>query len=122
MAEEGAGSSKQIARLEKGNSERTARHAEVMNEIINRLNGFSTATVRITNLVPGVQPTGQFLVSDSNVVLELKTGAGFPTPEDTTKTYVWFAEFVEDAWVFSWRETEICDCGVDGGDSESFPP
>jgi hypothetical protein len=120
MAEEGTGKST-IARLEKGNTERTARHAQVMNELIDGINSLRNATVRIQEAVTGETPNGKWITSDANTVLDLHlaTGASFPDPDDTTKVYVWGAEFIDDAWVFAWRETVECVCTgddvIDGG-------
>jgi hypothetical protein len=66
MAEGETGSGQlQIARLEKGNKDRTAMHADVMNEIIDKLNAL---------LAMQVQPAGKLIVSDANVVLDLTAG------------------------------------------------
>ncbi len=65
MAEgESGASGGAIDRLEKGDTERTARHADVMNEIIDRLNSLLNATVSPPKI-------GKFIYSDTNVVLQL---------------------------------------------------
>lgn len=61
-----------IARLAKGDKARTARHADVMNEIIDRLNAVLSMT-----LSPG--GIGKFVYSDGNVVLQLNTTDTCPT-------------------------------------------
>ncbi len=101
MADEGkGGSGKKIERLVKGDHTRTLMHTDVGNQLIERV-----------NRPLEVSPTGagKFIESDANVVLQLFPGTDtFPDPEDTAKTYVWFAEFVDGAWDFSWKETTEC--------------
>jgi hypothetical protein len=64
MATEGQSGGKQIARLKTGDKTRTARHADVMNEIIDALNALQNMTVSPTG-------TGKFIYSDANAVLDL---------------------------------------------------
>jgi len=66
MADEGKTGGKKIARLEKGDKTRTARHAEVMNEIIAAINALNNITVSPAGI-------GKFIYSDGNVVLQLNT-------------------------------------------------
>jgi hypothetical protein len=115
---EGASGGRQIARLAKGASDRTARHADVMNEIIDAINALRNITVAFPVPETGATNSGKFIFADANTALNLTIAPGFPNPADTEKTYVWFAEFVAGAWVFAWRETIECDCGpaaIDGG-------
>ena len=102
-----------IERLRPGDKTRTARHAGVMNEIIDRLNAFTNATVKISE---GEAAAGKFILSDSNMVLDLKQGLGIPAPPDTG-TYVLGSIDSEVQWI----ATETCDCAdgttsIDGGD------
>jgi hypothetical protein len=66
MADEGKSGGKKIARLTKGDKKRTARHADVMNEIIDAINALYAMEI-----IP--QGTGKLLVSDANVTLVLNT-------------------------------------------------
>ncbi len=66
---EGATGGQQIALLEKGNSDRTAQHADVMNEIINAINKLYAMTVT-------PQGAGKFIWSDANGILDISGGAG----------------------------------------------
>ncbi len=61
---EGQSGGQQIARLEKGDSTRTAQHADVMNEIIDAANKFYSMTVT-------PQGAGKFIWADANGVLQL---------------------------------------------------
>lgn len=69
---EGETSTTKIARLEKGDNTRTAQHADVMNEIIDKLN-----TLLAIQVVPA--SAGEFFYSDGNVVLLSSLGAGTVT-------------------------------------------
>jgi len=72
MADEGQSGSKFITRLEKGDNTRTARHASVMNEIIDGIN--SLLGMKVTRSGEG---DGKLLTSDSNTVLDLgSVGSG----------------------------------------------
>ncbi len=66
---EGATGGQQIARLEKGDSTRTARHADVMNEIIDAINKLYAMTVT-------PQGAGKFIWADANGVLALDGSLG----------------------------------------------
>jgi hypothetical protein len=58
-----------IEPLTKGDSTRTARHADVMNEIIDKVNLLLAMSV-------SPQGSGKFLVSDSNIVLDASKFGG----------------------------------------------
>lgn len=68
MAQGGTGG-QQIARLEKGDSTRTAMHADVMNEIIDAINKMLALTV-------SPQDAGKFIWADANGVLQIEGGGG----------------------------------------------
>lgn len=80
MADEGGSGSRKIARLTKGDKTRTARHAAVMNEIIDRLNAFSNAKVIREKANSDGSASGKIVQSDANWVLHLKDGLGVPNP------------------------------------------
>lgn len=104
---EGTAGTQTIERLKKGDDGRTALHASVINEIIDRVNALSNMT-----LTKSGTGEGKVLSSDSNTVLDLGDVGSIPDPE-TNATYVWsVTNFVQ-----SWKETEECACGVvvDGG-------
>ncbi len=69
MADEGTSGGQEIARLEKGDSTRTARHADVMNEIIDAINKMYAMQVT-------PQGAGKFIWADANGVLDLSGGGG----------------------------------------------
>ncbi len=66
MADEGTTGGTKIERLKKGDKDRTARHADVMNEIIDKLNALHNMTV-------SPQGAGKFIYADGNIVLQLNT-------------------------------------------------
>ncbi len=103
MAEGQTGTPAKIERLKKGDSSRTARHADVMNEIIDKLNAILSLTVSPTG-------AGNFIFSDSNGILRLDISGGCGNPP-TTGTYVCGAIDGTQQWL----STEECDCGIDGG-------
>lgn len=81
MADDGGGGLKNIARLSTGDKSRTARHASVMNELIDRVNALSN--VRVTTqktTTPDEKPSGKQIVSDANSVLTLKLPQGGELP------------------------------------------
>lgn len=97
---------REIQRLDKGDKTRTARHASVMNEIIDRVNALTNLRVQ-----PGKDENGKFLLSDSNAILQ--TPLGIPTPP-SSGTYVLGA--INGA--VQWIATEQCRCDnavIDGG-------
>src|SRR5262245_43430275 len=103
--EQKAGSKQKIARLEKGNTTRTARHAAVMNEIIDAINARYALKV-------SPDDAGKFFFSDSNAVLALgDVGGGCGGDPPATGTYVCGA--IDG--ITSWLATQECACGVDGG-------
>jgi hypothetical protein len=105
MAEGGTGG-KKIERLSKGDSTRTARHADVMNEIIDRVNSFLGMTVT-------PKGKGKFIFSESNIVLDASKMGGVPDPP-ATGTYVLGA--IDS--VVQWMATDLCGCDqgtIDGG-------
>lgn len=65
MASEGTTGTTKIQRLEKGNKKRTARHADVMNELIDAINKLYELKVS--------GGLGKLIVADGNVVLQLNT-------------------------------------------------
>lgn len=74
---EGATGGTRIERLKKGDKTRTAQHADVMNEIIDKLNALWSMQV-----VPGT--AGEFFYSDGNVVLLSNAGTVTVTTGDTS--------------------------------------
>ena len=101
---EGATGGVKIARLNKGDSKRTAMHADVMNEIIDRLNALLSMTVSPAR-------AGKFTYADANVVLESKASGGCgDTDPPATGTFV--CGSVDG--VKQWLATDDCS-GIDGG-------
>ena len=96
MAEQ-SGSSRKIERLKKGDKERTARHADVMNELIDQLNAWGAIKV-------SPDGGGKFIFSDANVILQLAKNLGIPDPPGSG-TY-WLAAI---DGVVSWQPTTT-DC------------
>jgi hypothetical protein len=77
MADEAQSGAKKIARLSKGDKARTARHAAVMNEIIDAVNAILSGSVLIKqDLNTGDNPTGKFHFADANSMLELHLPPG----------------------------------------------
>jgi hypothetical protein len=68
-------SAKKIERLSKGDKNRTAKHAAVMNEIIDALNTLLAMTV-VSDTTADKPNAGDFIYSDGNVVLKLKNPGG----------------------------------------------
>jgi hypothetical protein len=66
MADEGQSGALKIERLAKGDTTRTARHAEVMNEIIDAINAMRNGKV-----IRSGSGKGKLLHSDSNMVIDL---------------------------------------------------
>jgi hypothetical protein len=142
---EGQSGAKEIARLIRGDSTRTARHADVINEIIDAVNALRNA--KITRSGSG---DGKFLTSDSNTVFDLgDVGGNVEVADDdghdvanvSKITFVGYnATVVSDdgadqvtVRVFpdppgggtfvlasvggdvDWKDTEECECGGGGG-------
>lgn len=109
MATEGQSGAQQIARLEKGDSTRTAMHADVMNEIIDAVN-------RMLALTVSPQGAGKFIWSDANGVLQIEastgTGCGDEEPPDEGTFVCGSVDGVKQ-----WIETTDCaaEGGIDGG-------
>jgi hypothetical protein len=79
MANEGATGGVKIARLEKGDRKRTALHADMMNEIIDKVNSLLSMSV-------SPDGAGKFIYADANTVLEIKaTGSVTVTTGDTSE-------------------------------------
>ena len=98
MAAEGQKGGNQIARLQKGKSDRTARHADVMNEIIDALNKLIMLTVKPDG-------AGKLMMADGNAVLQL-TGAAACAPSQPPGSGTWIWGSVDG--VCQWIETTNC--------------
>jgi hypothetical protein len=127
---EGESGGKKIERLAKGDKTRTARHASVMNELIDKVNLLLAMTV-------SPMTKGKFIFSDANVVLDASKFGGeievaqddfddFPEGETFAPnvTKITFSELfkihydVDSRGVQVDLKTEECVCDdgtVDGG-------
>jgi hypothetical protein len=103
---EGGTSGQKIQRLKKGDSARTAQHADVMNEIIDKLN-----TLLSIKIVP--TSAGEFFYSEGNVVLLLSSSGGCgATAPPTSGTVVCGSVNGVAQWIAT---TECEGSSIDGG-------
>jgi len=104
MAEGNVGG-KEIQRLAKGDKSRTARHSDMMNEIIDALNALQNITI-------SPQSLGKFVYAAGNVVLQLNlaNASNIPDPPPSG-TFVLGAI---DGGV-QWIATQDCAGEIDGG-------
>jgi hypothetical protein len=99
----------EIAEFTKGDKERTAMHAESINELVKAINKL---------LKMEVKPEGKLTVSDANAVLEV-SGTGCDEGEscvpDPPESGTFVLGGINGEMV--WMSTQECECGVDGGDA-----